>query len=67
MIFRDKKKTDERWAAQDVKKPMKRSQDSLSLSLRWTIHVIRPFNLYKEGQGTPKRDKQQTISRARYN
>ena len=46
---------------------MKRSQNSLSLSLRWTLHVTRPFNLYKEGQGSPKRDKQQeTISRARH-
>ena len=32
-----------------------------------TSHVTRPFNLYKEGQGTQKRDKkQETISRARH-
>ena len=33
-----------------------------------TPHVTRPFNIYKEGQGSPKRDKLQarrTISRAR--
>ena len=38
----------------DVKKPRKGSQNSLSLSPRWTLHVTRPFNLYKEGQGTPR-------------
>ena len=38
----------------DVKKPRKGSQNSLSLSPRWTLHVTRPFNLYKEGQGSPK-------------
>ena len=40
----------------DVKKPRKGSQNSLSLSPRWTLHVTRPFNLYKEGQGSPKRE-----------
>ena len=24
-----------------------------------TPHVTRPFNIYKEGQGSPKRDKQE--------
>ena len=33
---------------------MKGSQNSLSLSPRWTLHVTRPFNLYKEGAGLPK-------------
>ena len=51
----------------DVKKPRKGSQNSLSLSPRWTLHVTRPFNLYKEGQGSPKRDTQEIISRARHN
>ena len=51
----------------DVKKPRKGSQNSLSLSPRWTLHVTRPFNLYKKGQGSPKRDKQETISKARHN
>ena len=40
---------------------MKGSQNGLSLSPRWTVYVTRPFNLYKEGQGSPKRDKQETI------
>ena len=32
-----------------------------------TPHVTRPSNLYKEGQGSPKRDKkQEAISRARH-
>ena len=32
-----------------------------------TPHVTRPSNLYKEGQGSPKRDEQQeTISRDRH-
>ena len=38
----------------DVKKPRKGSQNSLSLSPRWTLHVTRPSNSYKEGQGSPK-------------
>ena len=41
---------------------MKRSQNSLSLNLSWTLHVTHPFNLYKEGQGSPKRDKQKKQS-----
>ena len=51
----------------DVKKPRKGSQNSLCLNPRWTLHVTRPFNLYKEGQGSPKREEQETISRARHN
>ena len=43
----------------DVKKPRKGSQNSLSPSPRWTLHVTRPFNIYKEGQGSPKGDKLQ--------
>ena len=51
----------------DVNKPRKGSQNSLSLSPRWTLHVTRPFNLYKEGKGSPKRDRQQEIiSRAKH-
>ena len=38
-------------------KPMKRSRNNLSLSPRKTLHVTRPFNIYKEGQGSPKRDR----------
>ena len=33
---------------------MKRSRNSLSLNPSWTLHVTRPFNIYKEGQGTPR-------------
>ena len=33
---------------------MMRSQNSLSLNLRWTLHVNHPFNLYKEGKGPPR-------------
>ena len=38
----------------DVKKPRKGSQNSLSYSPSWTPHVTRPFNIYKEGQGSPR-------------
>ena len=32
-----------------------------------TSHVNRPFNLYKEGQGTPRRTSNKIIAKARHN